>query len=157
MPPARFLFFFSLLFSPVLAGQQNFSRMAIKMNAGRSPVVFSSQLEALHPILLDARERAEFEVSHLEGAAWVGYNDFDLRRVWLLPRDQPIVVYCSVGYRSSLIAERMQEAGFSRVSSLWGGIFNWYNEQRLVVNASGPTENIHPYNEEWSRWIHPRR
>lgn len=105
-------------------------------------------------LLLDAREKNEFEVSHLAGAEWVGYDDFDLNRVQNFPKDTSIVVYCSVGYRSEKVTEQLQEAGFTNVRNLYGGIFEWANEEQPVVDNEGrPTSKVHAYDRIWGIWL----
>jgi rhodanese-related sulfurtransferase len=105
-------------------------------------------------VLIDARERAEFEVSHIEGAVWVGYDDFDIGRMEGIAMEDTIVVYCSVGYRSEKIAERLEAAGFSHVSNLYGGIFEWKNQDGEVVGPDGsPTERVHAFDRTWGRWL----
>lgn len=105
-------------------------------------------------LFLDARERNEFEVSHIQGAHWVGYDDFDMQRVAGIPKDTPLVVYCSVGYRSEKISEQLLEAGFSDVANLYGGIFEWKNQDQSVVNMSGQkTERVHAYSRSWGIWL----
>ncbi|MEZ4984799.1 MAG: rhodanese-like domain-containing protein [Saprospiraceae bacterium] len=66
-------------------------------------------------LFLDARERKEFEVSHLPGAHFIGYDDFDLSRVEKLDKGREVIVYCSVGYRSEKITEKLLAAGFTNV------------------------------------------
>ena len=61
------------------------------------PFVDVNKLDPDGVILLDARERREFDVSHIKGARWVGHDDFDLSRVKDIPSNSAIVVYCSVG------------------------------------------------------------
>lgn len=104
-------------------------------------------------ILLDAREKEEFEVSHIENAIWVGYNDFDIKRVENLPKDKEVVVYCSVGYRSEKVAEKLEEAGFENVANLYGGIFEWKNKEQNVVNEEGVTEEVHAFDKKWGIWL----
>jgi rhodanese-related sulfurtransferase len=102
-------------------------------------------------VLLDAREQAEFTVSHVPGAVWVGYDDFDMSRLEGIDKEQPIVVYCSVGYRSEKIAERLKDAGYPHVSNLYGGIFEWVNHGVDMDNQ--PTENVHAYSPSWGVWL----
>jgi hypothetical protein len=45
------------------------------------PEVSVDQVESGQYRLLDARAYREFEVSHIAGATWVGYDDFDLARL----------------------------------------------------------------------------
>ena len=100
-------------------------------------------------ILLDTREKEEYEVSHLPGAIWTGYDHFNEAVLDLLDKDKAVVVYCSVGYRSERIGERMQKAGFTQVYNLYGGIFQWTNEGNAVENAAGePTPKVHGYNKK---------
>ncbi|MBC2838116.1 rhodanese-like domain-containing protein [Robiginitalea sp. SC105] len=104
-------------------------------------------------VFLDARSLEEFSVSHVPGAYWVGYDDFSLERVSSIPKDRPVVVYCSVGYRSEKVSEALLEAGFTRVSNLYGGIFEWVNQGGPLVDRDGPTDRIHAFNKSWGRWL----
>jgi rhodanese-related sulfurtransferase len=104
-------------------------------------------------LYLDAREHEEYAVSHLPGARWVGYEDFSLSRMNGIPKDAPIVVYCSVGYRSGKITEQLREAGYRNTRNLYGGIFEWVNAGKAVVDAQGPTQRVHAYNTDWGRWL----
>jgi len=105
-------------------------------------------------IFLDAREEAEYEVSHLAAAVFVGYEKFNLESISRLEKNSKIVVYCSVGYRSEKIAEKMKAAGFTNVSNLYGGIFEWVNQENPVVDTDGQeTKNVHAYNKTWGVWL----
>lgn len=104
-------------------------------------------------IWLDAREREEFDVSHLRGARWIGFDDFELSRTKGIPKDAMIVVYCSVGYRSGKITELLMEAGFTNALNLYGGIFEWVNTDHAVVKGSTPTHLVHAYDRSWGRWL----
>lgn len=142
------LFFVSM----IGCAQGTFDEMANNMSSGNAPVIKSSELKSAM-VFLDAREKDEFEVSHLEGARWIGYDHFDLSSCSDIPKDQAIVVYCSVGYRSGKIAEKLKRAGYTNVYNLWGGIFDWINSGKKVVNEKGVTKNVHPYNEKWGKWL----
>ncbi len=104
-------------------------------------------------ILLDAREKKEYDISHLKGARWVGYDDFDLSRVKDLDREAEIVVYCSVGYRSGMVAGKLQEAGFRHVENLFGGIFEWKNRGYPVYHDGKESDSVHAYNRKWGIWL----
>lgn len=109
-------------------------------------------------IYLDAREKAEYKVSHIENAVWVGYDDFDIQTVENLDKSKPIIVYCSVGYRSEKISKKLEKNGFKRVYNLYGGLFEWYNQGLPIVNNQGkPTGKIHTYNEKWGKWVKERK
>ena len=105
-------------------------------------------------LVLDARETPEYEVSHLPDAQHVGYQEFDIDSVQSVEKDTPIVVYCSIGYRSEKIGETLKEEGFRHVYNLYGSIFEWVNQGNLVVDSTGNTTNkVHTYNKKWSKWV----
>jgi len=105
-------------------------------------------------IYLDAREKTEYDVSHIKGAKWVGYDTFSMRYLSSVPKDAKIVVYCSVGYRSEKITQKLNAKGFKYVSNMYGGLFEWSNEKKLLVDKDGKsTTNIHPFDNEWGKWL----
>lgn len=104
-------------------------------------------------LFLDAREPKEFAVSRIKGAIGVGYDHFDLKNLPESQKDRRIVIYCSVGYRSEKIAEKLLAAGYKNVSNLYGGIFEWVNQGNPVFNGKGQTQAVHAYDRTWSVWL----
>lgn len=105
-------------------------------------------------ILLDAREPAEYAISHIPGAKNVGYEHFTVANLKGIPKDKAIVLYCSVGYRSEKIGEKLQAMGYTKVFNLYGSIFEWANQDFPLVNAKGqPTKALHTYNQDWGKWV----
>lgn len=105
-------------------------------------------------VLLDARSKREYDVSHMPNAVWIGYEDFSAERLRGIGKDAAIVVYCSVGYRSEKIAERLIRDGYSKSKNYYGGIFAWVNSGGSVVNTKGrTTEDIHGYSKTWGIWL----
>lgn len=103
--------------------------------------------------ILDSREKKEFNVSHIEGAKYCGYDHFSTQYIAALDKSKPVIVYCSVGYRSGKIGEKLKEMGFKEVYNLYGGIFDWVNSGYPVVNAKGTTDQVHGYNLSWGKWL----
>lgn len=105
----------------------------------------------IKPLLLDVRTKAEFAVSHLAGSTRIepGADVTNLA----LPKDRPIVTYCSVGYRSAAMAKKLRAAGYAHVTNLEGSIFRWANENRPLVHDNQPTDKVHPYNELWGMLV----
>lgn len=105
------------------------------------------------PLLLDVRTPQEFAVSHLAGARRIDPGGGDLAALQGVPRDTPMVTYCSIGYRSGHLAERLRGLGFSRVENLAGSLFAWANEGRPLSAGEGPAERpagrVHPYDRRW--------
>lgn len=107
-----------------------------------------------NPILLDTRSAAEFGVSHIKGARFVDYDKFSKKDVADIDLNRTVVVYCTVGYRSERIGEKLQKLGFKYVYNLYGGIFEWVNQGNNVVDANGnPTKKVHAYSEDWGKWL----
>ena len=105
-------------------------------------------------VILEAREKNEFDVSRIPGAQWVGYDDFRLDRLKGIDKDQPVLLYCSIGYRSEKIVEKLRKAGFTQVYNLYGSIFEWGNRGYPLVNEKGEeVKRIHTYNRSWGKWV----
>ena len=111
-------------------------------------------------LILDVREATEFQVSRIPGAHRVSPTmdaEAFRRRFGKDIDGRKVVLYCSVGIRSTELASRIRSAalaaGATSVANLTGGIFSWHNERRDLVNESGPTDRIHPYNSFWGTLI----
>jgi rhodanese-related sulfurtransferase len=105
-------------------------------------------------LILDAREPKEYAVSHVPGAIHCGYDRFDLSVLDSVDKSRPVVVYCSIGYRSEKIAQKLKNQGFSNVSNLYGSIFEWANRGYPLEDDTGnTTRKIHTYNKLWGRWV----
>ncbi len=120
------------------------AQLAIKMQSRDTSLV---------PIIFDVRTQAEFSVSHLPLA--VRAERLKQAMPYLLgqKKDRPIVVYCSVGYRSSQLAQDLAAEGFTQVHNLQGGIFTWANQNRMMENQHGLTKAMHPYNADWGQLL----
>jgi rhodanese-related sulfurtransferase len=105
-------------------------------------------------VLLDTRAIEEFNVSHLHGALFIDYKKFTTQQLDTLSRNTPIIVYCSVGYRSERVGEKLIAFGFKNVRNLYGGIFEWANKGYPLVDEKGRTTlHVHTYNKSWSQWL----
>lgn len=119
------------------------------------PLVTVAELKKMpNVVLLDTRAKAEYDVSHLPNARWVGYDDFDLKRVGDIPKQAKVVLYCSVGYRSERVGEKLVAAGYQHVQNLYGSLFEWVNEGNPVVDKEEkPTARVHAYSRLWGVWL----
>jgi rhodanese-related sulfurtransferase len=111
------------------------------------------------PVILDTRATEEFAVSHLAGATLAATEKDAKQALQNVAKTAPIVVYCSVGYRSSAIAVALQKSGYTNVQNLDGGIFTWANESRALVRGdrdSAPADKVHPYNSTWGSLLNEK-
>jgi rhodanese-related sulfurtransferase len=117
------------------------------------------------PLLLDARSSAEYAVSHLAGARHAPDERTALAALAGAAPEREILVYCSVGVRSSALAEELRARGFTRAANLEGGIFAWANAGLPMVRkpragADGveePAERVHPFDARWGALLVPER
>ena len=94
-------------------------------------------------LLWDVRRADEFSVSHLPNAIRVSPETTDVELKDIIPENnQPIIVYCSVGYRSAKMALRLKALGHTNVSNLEGAIFAWATEGHPLEGGN----TVHPYN-----------
>jgi rhodanese-related sulfurtransferase len=134
----------------------SYDRMLKKRLPKNVPIVDVNQVDVSDSsiVYLDTRELCEFEVSHIENAQYIGYKKANLEAVLKLPKETKIIVYCSIGYRSGKISKELIDDGFTNVHNLYGGIFEWSNQERpLVDNNGNSTVKVHPYNKKWGKWI----
>lgn len=104
--------------------------------------------------VLDTRESKEYDISHLKNALNVGFIWFDMRSVYSIPKLATIVVYCTVGYRSEKIGEKLIKAGYQNVYNLYGSIFEWVNKGNPVYKTNGiQTSEVHVYEQKWAKWL----
>ena len=152
------LFLFISLFAAQSIAQDTLDELLKKHNKNSVPYITVQELAMpkTDAVLLDAREPKEFEVSHIKNAMLVGYDFFDIKTVTDIysNKDEKIVVYCSLGIRSETIAKKLKDEGYTNVLNLYGGIFEWKNNDFIVVDSEEKeTEQVHTFNEAWSKWL----
>ncbi len=115
-------------------------------------------------VLFDTRPQEEYSVSHLPHAIQVDPQlpvEKFVAQFGDSLKNKNVVFYCSVGYRSSQFLQRVQKTlgqkGATAAFNLQGGIFRWYNEGNVVVDANGPTNKVHPYDKIWGALVKERK
>ncbi|WP_436517596.1 rhodanese-like domain-containing protein [Ekhidna sp. To15] len=137
-------------------GQKTYDEKLASLYRNTVPLIKADSLKPRMDdvVILDTRAIEEFEISHLHGARFVDYDAFEIDQVKDIPKDQEVIVYCSVGYRSERVGEKLKKAGFTNVKNLYGGIFSWKNEGYEVVGVNNtPTDSVHTYNKSWGKWL----
>ncbi|HUG47393.1 MAG TPA: rhodanese-like domain-containing protein [Candidatus Limnocylindria bacterium] len=76
------------------------------------------------PLVIDVRQRDEYERGHVPGALHIMAGELP-QRLAELPRDRPLVTICAAGYRSGVAAGLLRQAGFEDVTSVAGGVPAW--------------------------------
>ncbi|MDQ3997982.1 MAG: MBL fold metallo-hydrolase [Gemmatimonadota bacterium] len=110
--------------------QMNTGQLAERLGDGQPPVV------------LDVRERDEWEAGHIAGALNVPLGHLS-ERIAELERDRPLVLHCQSGGRSSVGASVLRAHGFSNVINLTDGFTGW-QRRGLPVERPAPAEASAP-------------
>ena len=85
-------------------------------------------------LLLDVREPAEYAAIHAPNAKLIPLGDVSSRLKELdAYKNKPVVVMCRSGRRSAKAAALLQEAGFTQVSNVQGGMQAWEQAGLEVV------------------------
>ncbi|MBC5772910.1 rhodanese-like domain-containing protein [Pontibacter sp. KCTC 32443] len=157
--PKRILFILVVLAASIfftdLGKNYAYSLITSTVSNQAVPNIDPEDLYALEQpyVLLDLRTPEEYEISHLKGTRFVNYNTFQVDDLADIPKDAKLILYCAVGVRSSKAGVALQEAGYTNVLNLRGGIFNWVNKGFPVFDAKGQTERIHAYSRFWGFWL----
>ena len=73
-------------------------------------------------IVIDVREKHEFESGHFRDAIHIGKGvlerDIEKQEFGI---STTLVLYCGGGFRSAIAAKSLQDMGYENVISLWGG------------------------------------
>jgi rhodanese-related sulfurtransferase len=97
-------------------------------------------------LVVDVRERSEFEVAHIKGAlnvprgileAACEYDYAETEPDLVIARQRPIVVVCRSGNRSAMAALVMRMIGYDNVASMKLGIKGWNDGDLPLVDCRG--------------------
>jgi rhodanese-related sulfurtransferase len=137
------------------------TKTLVRKSFPKAPALTVPQLQAwladasrVQPLLLDVRNAREFADSHLAKAQHADGSDAAAALLAPLGLDAPVVVYCSVGYRSGKVVEALVKRGHKQVWNLEGSLFEWANSGLPMVQGSAqietPTPKVHPFDKTWS-------
>lgn len=81
------------------------------------------------PLIVDVRTSREFAGGHLEGALLIPVQTFQRRLAELEKyKNQPILLYCATGNRSTVASKIILDGGYKDVMNLRYGIKGWIRE-----------------------------
>lgn len=92
------------------------------------------------PVIIDVRERAEFDQGHLPGAVSVPFAEFKTRLESLkLPKIDPVILYGTDDARARDATRILYESGYQGALTLIGGFEAWRAAGQAVGKAGPPT------------------
>lgn len=146
-----------LLLHVSVFGQTKLDKTLKRFNAATVPYIYPENITDTKSFtLLDTRKKEEYEVSHLKDALWVGDKEFNPNKILeeIPNKEKPIIVYCSIGVRSENIGEKLLALGYTNVQNLYGGIFQWRNNDGVVYNLKKqPTDSVHAFSKHWGKLL----
>ena len=86
------------------------------------------------PFILDVRTPREYKAGHIKGARLIPVQELHRRLHELKDiREEPILVYCATGNRSTVASKILNDNGFKDIVNMRYGIFQWAKDGLTVV------------------------
>ena len=122
---------FALIASALLLAGCSSSSNAIDL----SVTEFSAKVAEAGVITLDVRTPSEFAEGFIEGARLIDFQSGNFENeIAALDKNATYAVYCRNGNRSGQAVKVMQDAGFTNVFNMNGGVIDWANAGLPLVN-----------------------
>ncbi|MFT3713677.1 MAG: thioredoxin domain-containing protein [Archangium sp.] len=104
-----------------------------------APADWKARAEKGDVLILDVRTPGEVAKGKIANASVIDFNGGNFeKKVALMSREKPVLVYCASGGRSSRAMELMTKLGFKHVDNLSGGMRAWQAAGYAVdTSASG--------------------
>jgi len=90
-------------------------------------VAQAAQLRSEGALILDVREPSEWAQFHIPGATLIPLGSLPTR-LNEVPKDRNVVVVCRTGNRSAQGRDILLNAGFTKVTSMAGGVTQWQTQ-----------------------------
>lgn len=141
----------------MVLGQSDMDILLKEYNTRSVPYISVQELEKDQEnyLIFDTRKKEEFDISHIPNAIWASEKVNDsLYAFTKANKNQPIVVYCTVGIRSEDFGERLKKMGFTNVKNLYGSIFAWKDQGYELRNAQEQaTDSVHVFSKVWGKYL----
>jgi phage shock protein E len=74
-------------------------------------------------VVIDVRDREEFEDGHIAGATNISRGTLEMRIAEVVPdKNTPVVCYCAGGNRGALATDTLVKMGYGKAFSIAGGL-----------------------------------
>jgi rhodanese-related sulfurtransferase len=93
-------------------------------------------IKAGQAVIVDVRERHEYEAEHIEGAHLLPLSEFDPARLPSVPADKRLLLHCRSANRCGVAAARLVESGYKgEINRMAGGMLAWVAAGAPVVHG----------------------
>jgi len=76
-------------------------------------------------VLIDCREKDEFDYCRIEGSTLIPLSEFERRATNEIPTHKQVIIYCHHGGRSEHAGVYLETMGYKDVVNVVGGIEQW--------------------------------
>jgi rhodanese-related sulfurtransferase len=90
---------------------------------------------ATRPLIVDVRERNEFEQERVDGVVLMPISEF-VARHQELPKDRPLLMLCAAGSRSTSATMYLLQGGWTDVRNITGGMIGWRHANLPIVTGT---------------------
>jgi rhodanese-related sulfurtransferase len=91
-------------------------------------------IKSSQPLILDVRMPSEYKAGRIEGARLIPVQELHRRLHELKDnREEPILVYCATGNRSTVASKMLNDNGFKDIVNMRYGIYQWAKDGLAVV------------------------
>ncbi len=97
-------------------------------------VAQAAQAQKDGAFVLDVRQLEEWAQGHISGATLIPLEELP-NRLSEVPRNREVVVVCRTGIRSAEGRDVLKSAGFTRVTSMAGGLTQWQAQGMPLVTG----------------------
>ncbi|MCX7074268.1 MAG: rhodanese-like domain-containing protein [Methylococcales bacterium] len=88
-------------------------------------------------VIIDVREKDEWNAAHIEGAIHIPLNEISNRVSELVKyQNQPVIMQCRSGARSAKAADILAKSGFTNVHNMDGGLNAWQKANLKTIQAN---------------------
>ncbi|MEA5573694.1 rhodanese-like domain-containing protein [Calothrix sp. UHCC 0171] len=92
-----------------------------------------SLLKKSQPMLVDVREASEYQSGHIPNAINIPLRTLS-QNLNQIPRDRPVVLYCSSGYRSAMGVMTLHLLGYENVQGFPPSFAGWKNAKEAITS-----------------------
>ena len=129
---AKFILSLTMLFCVALGAQQVYAATDVDIDVKQAQT-----MNIQGALLLDVREPDEYSEVHASNATLIPLGQLATRLDEIASyKDKPIVVMCRSGKRSAKAVHLLQQAGYTHVSNVTGGIVAWEKADLSVVRSN---------------------
>lgn len=105
-----------------------------RSGASISPAIATQMINKQDAVVLDIRDKKDFEAGHLANAINIPYSSLADRMSELeSSKEHPIVLVCKSGQSVGMAGKTLKQKGF-QVFRLSGGMMEWTNQNLPVVS-----------------------